>query len=208
MTEHDGQRTYLHTVMERTGWTQTELAQRAGLDPSTLSRFLGGGREGHALRPSTIRKIEAVSGLVCSEDGTNLTETQPADQGFAEAEAQPVLVPAQSPLHGVIAALAQGRANIDPWTLHSRALEGAGYRPGDILLVALDATPAAGDVVCAQIYDWMKGRAETVFRIFQPPYLVAVTGDPQLMRPHLVDDGAVVIKGVVLHSLRGRGAAL
>ncbi|MGH6907913.1 MAG: hypothetical protein ACREDX_08660, partial [Aestuariivirga sp.] len=94
---------------------------------------------------------------------------------------------------------------IDAWTLNSRALEGAGYRPGDILLVALDETPAAGDVVCAQIYDWVKAKAETVFRIFQPPYLVAATSDPQLMRPHLVDDAAVAIKGVVLQSLRGRG---
>ncbi len=199
MTQEDEQRAYLASVMERTGWNQTELAQRAGLDPSTLSRFLNGGREGHALRQGTIRKIELASGLAVSGG-----VAAPTAQGFAESEASPFEVPAESPLRAIIAALGQGRMNIDPWTLQSRALEGAGYRPGDILLVALDETPAAGDVVCAQIYDWTKGRAETVFRIFQPPYLIAATGDPQLMRPHLVDDGAVTIKGVVLHSLRGR----
>jgi len=199
MSQEDDQRAYLASVMERTGWNQTELAQRAGLDPSTLSRFLTGGREGHALRQATIRKIELASGLTASGKAV----AAPV-QGFAESEASPLEVSAQSPLRAIIAALAQGRRNIDPWTLQSRALEGAGYRPGDILLVALDEIPASGDVVCAQIYDWSKGRAETVFRIFQPPYLIAATGDPQFMRPHLVDDSTVSIKGVVLHSLRGR----
>ena len=203
MSQEDDQRAYLANVMDRTGWNQTELAQRAGLDPSTLSRFLTGGREGHALRQGTIRKIELASGLTAS--GNVVTA---AAQGFAESEASPFEVSAQSPFNAIITALAQGRMNIDPWTLQSRALEGAGYRPGDIMLVALDETPATGDVVCAQIYDWTKGRAETVFRIFQPPYLVAATGDPPLMRPHLVDDGAVVIKGVVLQSIRGRGTNL
>jgi transcriptional regulator with XRE-family HTH domain len=206
MIQEDQQRSYLISVMERTGWNQTELAQRAGLDPSTLSRFLNGGREGHALRQGTIRKIELVSGLALSSgEAIGLVMAAPA-QGFSESEAAPVEVPAHSPLKAIIDALGQGRKNIDPWTMQSRALEGAGYRPGDILLVALDETPAMGDVVCAQIYDWTKGRAETVFRIFQPPYLIAATGDQQLMRPHLVDEGAVTIKGVVLHSLRGRGA--
>jgi transcriptional regulator with XRE-family HTH domain len=206
MTQEDEQRTFIAQVLERTGWNQTELAQRAGLDPSTLSRFLSGGREGHALRQNTIRKIETASGLACAAGGGIELAALPAAQGFTEAEALPLQVPAHGPLNAIIAALGQGRINIDPWTLQSRALEGAGYRPGDILLVALGETPNAGDVVCAQIYDWTKGRAETVFRIFQPPYLVAATSDPQLMRPHLVDDGAVAIKGVVLQSLRGRAA--
>ena len=199
MSQEDDQRAYLASVMERTGWNQTELAQRAGLDPSTLSRFLTGGREGHALRQATIRKIELASGLTASGKAM----AAPV-QGFAESEASPLEVSAQSHFRAIIAALGQGRRNIDAWTLQSRALEGAGYRPGDVLLVALDEIPASGDVVCAQIYDWSKGRAETVFRIFQPPYLVAATGDPQFLRPHLVDDSAVSIKGVVLHSLRGR----
>jgi len=199
MGQVDDQRAYLASVMERTGWNQTELAQRAGLDPSTLSRFLNGGREGHALRQATIRKIAAASGLSASGE-----VMAPAAQGFAENEASPLEVGERSPLNAIIAALGQGRLNIDPWTLQSRALESAGYRPGDVLLVALDEIPALGDVVCAQIYDWTKGRAETVFRIFQPPYLIAATSDSRLMRPHLVDDGAVTIKGVVLHSMRGR----
>lgn len=200
MTDSIDQRHYIQTVMQRTGWTQSELASRAGLDPSTLSRFLTGDREGHALRASTIQKIEAVSGI-----GFGMSApAPPAVEGFAAPEAEPIRLDSSSPLDAVVAALTRGRNNVDPWTLRSRALEGAGYRPGDILLVALDETPLAGDVVCAQLYDWTSNRAETVFRIFQPPYLVAASPDPGLMRPHVVDDGAVQIKGVVINTIRNR----
>ncbi len=199
-TDQADQRHYIQTVMQRTGWTQSELALRAGLDPSTLSRFLTGDREGHALRASTMKKIEAVSGI-----GFGIAApATPVAEGFAAPEAEPIRLEASSPLDAVVAALTRGRNNVDPWTLRSRALEGAGYRPGDILLVALDETPLAGDVVCAQLYDWASNRAETVFRIFQPPYLVAASPDPGLMRPHVVDDGAVQIRGVVINTIRNR----
>lgn len=202
MSNDTSHRAYLLRVMERTGLTQTQLANRAGLDPSTLSRFLSEEREGHTLRASTLRKIEVATGVMLSE-----APEAPATPGFSESEAAPLQVETASPLQKIIAILAAAGANIDPWTLHSPALEGAGYRRGDTLLVSLGETPAAGDIVCAQIYDWARGRAETVFRIFQPPYLVAATSDPRFLRPHLVDDGKVIIKGVVVQTIRGRGAS-
>ncbi len=202
----DEHRAFVVRIMGLTGWNQTELAARAGLDPSTLSRFLSGGRSGHALRGSTIHKLEAISGLSFGPKHAAATDDSGAT-GFAEPEAVPLSMAETNPLRQAIEALSRGRSNVDPWTLKSRALEGAGYRPGDILLVALGETPMQGDLVCAQIYDWTKGRAETVFRLFQPPYLVAATTDTNLMRPFVVDDGAVSIKGVVLHTLRERTVA-
>lgn len=206
MPLEDDHRAFIVRIMGLTGWTQTELAQRAGLDPSTLSRFLSGSRSGHALRGSTIRKLEAISGLSFGPKH-DATAKDSGATGFAEPEAVPLSMTEANPLRQAIAALSRGKNNVDPWTLKSRALEGAGYRPGDILLVALGETPIQGDLVCAQIYDWTKGRAETVFRLFQPPYLVAATTDTTLMRPFVVDDGAVSIKGVVLHTLRERTIA-
>lgn len=199
------QRAYVNHVLQRTGWTQSELAARAGLDPSTLSRFLSGTREGHALRPRSLNKIETVSGI--GFDSGDATEAAP-QQGFGESEATPLLVEAQSTMALVIQSLSRQQPNIDPWILRSRALEGAGYRPGDVLMVALGETPLSGDVVCAQVYDWSSGGAETVFRIFEPPYLVAASSDPKYLRPHVVDDAKVHIKGVVIHAVRGRGGAL
>ena len=206
MALEEDHRAFIVRIMGLTGWTQTELAQRAGLDPSTLSRFLSGSRSGHALRGSTIRKLEAISGISFGPKQDRTTDDSGAT-GFAEPEAVPLSMAEVNPLRQAIAALSRGKNNIDPWTLRSRALEGAGYKPGDILLVALGETPMQGDLVCAQIYDWTKGRAETVFRLFQPPYLVAATTDANLMRPFVVDDGAVSIKGVVLHTLRERTIA-
>ncbi len=62
------------------------------------------------------------------------------------------------------------------------------------------------DVVCAQVYDWARGKAETVFRLYEPPYLLSSTTDPKLLRPLVVDDDVVMIKGVVVASLRSRRA--
>lgn len=198
MTDGEDHRAYLLRVMSATGLTQTQLAYRAGLDPSTLSRFLSEERPGHALRTTTLRKIEQATRVPLSES------SQPAPEGLGESEAEPYRVEPSSPLETIIEALKGSGQNVDPWTLQSPALEVAGYRKGDVLLVALDETPAAGDVVCAQLYDWTRQRAETIFRIFQPPYLVAATSDPQYFRPYLVDDGTVAIKGVVINTIRGR----
>ena len=44
-----------------------------------------------------------------------------------------------------------------------------------------------------------------MFRIFQPPYLLAASSDPTLMRPLVLDGETVEIKGVVINSIRDRG---
>ena len=202
MSDSEAQHDYLLAVLRRTGWNQTELAARAGLDPSTLSRFLRGGGGLRAMRGSTIRKIEQVSGLAFGVDPARPAE--PQHEGFSETEAEPLDAAADTQVGQLVLALRGRYANVDPWVMRGRGLESAGYRPGDILFVALGETPLAGDVVCAQLYDWAAGRAETVFRIFQPPYLVAASGDAGLMRPHVVDDARVQVKGVVVSTLRQR----
>jgi hypothetical protein len=60
--------------------------------------------------------------------------------------------------------------------------------------------------VCAQVYD-MGGRAKTVFRIFEHPFLVAASIDPSLHRPLLIDNRAIMVRGVVVASMRPRRAA-
>ena len=195
-TDHDQHR-FIEKVLAKTGWSQTDLAHRAGLDPSTLSRFLTKGRDGHALRSSTIQRIASASGI-------SLGESEPQVAGLAEAEASPYISGPREARNAAIKALQQGYENLDAWELNSRALENAGYKQGDVLLVGLGETPLTGDVVCAQIYDWNTGKAQTVFRLYQPPALVAATTDASLLKPYLVSDNAVAIKGVVLHCLRSR----
>ncbi len=201
MQEKQDQRGYIINVLDRTGWNQTELAKRAGLDPSTLSRFLSPAQAGQSLRQSTLRRIAQVTGIPFNGDAGNSATSY---AGLAEPEAQPLDVTPSSMASDVLAHLRATIPAVDAWTLKSRALELAGYRPGDILFVQLGTPALKGDVVCAQIYDWHAQRTETVFRIFQPPYLVAATADAELLRPYGADEESVVIKGVVLHTLRSR----
>jgi transcriptional regulator with XRE-family HTH domain len=198
MSQTEDQHAFIDLVLAKTGWSQTDLAHRAGLDPSTLSRFLNKGRDGHALRPSSIQRISNAAGIPFGD----FMPRQP--EGLNESEADPYVYETPNSQAAAIRALCVNRENVDAWTLNSRAIEGAGYKPGDILLVGLGETPLAGDVVCAQVYDWAKGRAETIFRIYQPPALVASTSDASLLRPYLISDTSVAIKGIVLHVLRSR----
>jgi transcriptional regulator with XRE-family HTH domain len=203
MQEKPDLHSYLRNVLRRTGWTQTELAKRAGIDPSTLSRFLSRESREHALRPSTISRIEQVSGLRFSDSETASQKTSDST-GFGESEAAPFSVASNDEVQTLTNLLQSRGAKVDPWILKSRSLELAGYLPGDILFVRLDTHPLSGDTVCAQVYDWANNRAETIFRVFQPPYLVAATTDMKRMQPLEVDGGKVVIKGTVTASLRLR----
>ncbi len=198
MSAAQDQHAFIEKVLSKTGWTQTDLANRAGIDPSTLSRFLTKGRDGHALRAHTIQRIANASGLVPGK------VQLPPTAGFSEDEAMPYIFATEDARTLAIRTLCSERPNIDAWTLKSNALDGLGYRSGDVLLVSLNETPHAGDIVCAQIYDWTKSKAETVFRLFQPPVLLAATSDTALLKPHLITDNNVVVKGVVLHMLRAR----
>ena len=196
---------YIHRLLAQTGWSATVLAKRAGLDPSTLSRFLSNQREDHALRPSSIARLGEVTGI--SPLTTGLASSKIKADGFAESEASLVELSEGSDIEATVNVLRARHSNVDAWILNSRALELAGYRQGDILIVSLSAPPVPGDVVCAQVYDWNNNRAETIFRLFQPPFLSAATTDAKLMKPYFTDDGSTAIKGVVLHTLRPRSAA-
>ncbi len=192
---------YIHRLLAQTGWSPSVLAKRAGLDPSTLSRFLSNQREDHALRPSSIARLGEVTGVPAH------ALSLASSDGFAESEASLMALPEGSDIEATVIALRARHANVDAWTLNSRALELAGYRQGDVLIVGLSTPPIPGDVVCAQVYDWNNNRAETIFRIFQPPFLSSATTDAKLMKPYFTDDGSTAIKGVVLHTLRPRAAA-
>jgi transcriptional regulator with XRE-family HTH domain len=192
---------WVNAILEYKGWSPTKLAKVAGIDPSTLSRFLRSDNPNTRLNSYSIEKIEAVAGIPAFE-----TQAPTLARGLSEDEAEayePGMVGASS---AAIEALRQGRNGVDPWIMRGRSLELAGYMPGDVLMVDLNAEPRVGDVVCAQVYD-MGGRAKTVFRIFEHPFLVAASIDPSLHRPLLIDNRAIMVRGVVVASMRPRRAA-
>lgn len=105
-------------------------------------------------------------------------------------------------LKAMIAAAIGTRTAADPWLLRTDALKFFGCRPGDIAIVDLSRQAQRGDIVCAQHYSINQMTADTIFRVFEQPWLVAATDDPAYRRPLLVDGTAVTIMGVVTDIIR------
>lgn len=120
--------------------------------------------------------------------------------GMAEPDAVPYIAgdTALKPwCLAAIEAARQGRTGLDAWVMKGRALDLQGILPDDILLVDLNRRPAPDDIVCAQIVDFTTGVAETIFRLFQPPYLIAHSAKLGAVRPEQVDEIRVSVRGVV-----------
>lgn len=192
----DEQRAWLRGVLAQTGLAPTALAQKAKVAQPTITTFLNKPDVSHALSARTISKIEAATGLRYGPD--------PRPAGFRESEATPFESPKGNDELAFLDGVGSGANGIDKWMLRSRALETAGYQPGDVLIVDLNREPRPGDVVCAQLYDWARAKAETVFRLWEPPYLAPATHDAALRKIFVVDNENVIIKGVVIASVRGR----
>ncbi len=196
-------RDFLRLVVEKTGVKPTPLAEKIGVAPSTLTRIYNEPENGKAtLRATTIAKLESFSGI--SAPPTELHDGERALSGLRE-DAIPYKDSGDTSLAPIIKAIIGTRKNIDPWTMQTRALECAGFMLGDTIFVDLATPPKAGEPCCAQVYDWRGGKAETVMRIFEPPYLVAATFDNSLRKPFLVDAERVIVKGTIMpHRLRAK----
>lgn len=192
---------WVNFILQTRNWSRNRLSKEAGINPSTLTKFFNG-RDGTGLLQSyTIERIQQASGIPAFE--TSLPQVQ---RGLSEDESVRYEAEVTSAVPPAVEALRGARNGVDPWILRSRALEAAGYLPGDILIVDLNAAPRSGDVVCAQVYD-RAGKAETVMRVYEHPFLVAATFDPSLFKPLLVDNDRVQVRGVVVASFRERRAA-
>lgn len=199
-------RQWLTEALAQRGETPTALARKAGVSQSTLTRFLADA-DGTMLSMRTMAKLVHVigrppPGLETTARTANPHVPQP--ENFREPEAEPYSVAdlPSDPVTRALAALTEGRNAADVWVLRTAALRNAGYLPGDLVIVDLNATPKRGDIVCAQVYEWAKKTAETIFRIYEPPYLVAAGDLPNLRKPLVVDENQIIIKGVVTQLLR------
>lgn len=195
---------WINAILEHRGWNRTRLAREAGLDPSALSRFFNDKHNKAQLQTNSIERISSVGGIPPYQ-----TAPAPRVSGLAESEAEPLSIPLDTqysePFQLALNSIRRSRNGLDGWVMKSRALELEGYMPGDIVFVDLNERPRHGDAVCAQIYD-RHGKAETVFRIYEHPFLVSASTDPATRRPLLVDNNSVVIRGVIVSSIRPRRA--
>ena len=187
-------RSWLREILAQHNMNVTKLAKKAGVAHTTLSRFLNG--QG-MLSFGTAGKISKAAGVPLPIHNTAEYKS------FFENEGEPFDYEKAEPSFKLaIGALLRHRDGADLWILQSEAIEDAGYLPGDLLIVDLNATPEKGDVVCAQVYDWRKGTAETVFRLYEPPYLLTASRNTRSRKPFVVNNEDVIIKGVVTDLLR------
>lgn len=192
---------WVEAILEHKGWRVSRLAKEAGVDHSTIAKFFNDPSNSAQINTTTVEKLALAGGIPPYQ-----TLAPSAPRGLSESEAEPYLSSADPGISRAISALKDGRNGVDAWVLHSRALEEAGYFPGDILLIDLNGEPQDGDAVCAQVYG-KNGGAQTVMRIYEKPFLVAATKDRALRKPLLVDGENVIVRGFVMATLRPRQAA-
>jgi len=204
------QRAYLRDTLKELKITATKLARMLDLSPSTFTRFIAlSDSSEKTLHPATMDKVEALRQV--NSDSPIPTQAQGA-WADARAEAERVIFTANydEALEQALQSLIGNRQGLEPWRLHTRALELEGFMPGDIVLVDLHGTPRPGDAVFATVREQTK--AEPVMRQYQPAgpvdLLVPRTNDPKPPKTLVVDRNQVVIRGVLLpHRLRERVAA-
>lgn len=190
------QRAWLRAVIGSTGLRASQVATGAGVSDTTLSRLLNNPEYEGTLSQMTVDRIKEKFRVPGPEEYANKGAFV---VGFAEAER---IEFDEAGLARMAEAMGCRRNGIDYWRLKTLALEQVGYLAGDIVAVDVNATPAAQDVVCALFYDRGHGSGATIWRVYDPPFLVGAAADRTAYKPLLVDNDRVSIKGVVVASIR------
>jgi hypothetical protein len=194
----DRQRAWLLELCRACNLKPSPLAKGAGVSDTTVTRLLNDPSYAGSLSQASIDRIKVRYGVPGPEE---YAQRRPFQVGLAEAERLD-LGREPGPLVRLVSQLVGNRVMVEPWRLKTNALELVGYLPGDIILVDMQGSPRPQDAVCAQSYDWTGGRAETIWRVFDPPYLVGAASDRTAYKPLLADNDRVIVKGVIVESYR------
>lgn len=196
---------YIKKVRKTRGWSMTETGRQIGSSKTTIARNENPpANYRYVMSTTTLRKLAQASGIALPKQLLDHSDMNGQRAGFAEDDV--------APYEG--AAPGKGTACQNPnksdWIVHSRALELAGYVPGDIVTIDQSLAPRDGDIVIAQIYDDLLGTSETVMRRYQEgsrqPFLMAAATDQALMarEPDYVDNERVKVMGVIVRAVRTR----
>lgn len=175
-----------------------------GLNPSELSREIGVSRAAVAqweigkTEPTArnLRKIASVVGVTLEWLGQGQgTASAAVGSGSIMSEGELVDLKAlPADRAKTLRQLMDGK-KAEIWRLKSDALAGAGYQPGDFLVVDIGATASARDIVLAT------HNKLPLFRLMFPPYLYAVQVGRQAPAPIVVDNMQTIVRGVVTSRL-------
>lgn len=196
---------WVKAVMDHLGVrSKNALAVIAGVEPSLIQKPFNPNYKGK-FGADTLKKIADAAHL-------RVMEFPGRPGGLGEGDASPfVYNESENTLERnfdrAVRELTAGRNGRDAWVMGNHSLELSGVMPGDVLIVDMNLAPRPRDIVCAQLYDNARGRADTVFRIYDPPFLLV---NSIRLGPHkglMVDNDQIAIRGVVDAVLRRRTAA-
>lgn len=194
--EHAKHMAWANWLSELRGEDFSNLAVKAGRSSNTLTR----------MRQSQSATLDALTvRMLCDYWKVPGPETYmlPGTAGFA---AEGHLFKAAS--HPSIAELVECALKVNPdslaFVLNTRALEKSGYDVGDVVLVAPDQRPRAGDAIVAEQTDVSQSAKPLLrFRLFEPPFLRGDSNDPILRKDIYVDDHIKII-GPIIAQIRAR----
>lgn len=192
-------RDWFQAAHRRAGVSQRAAAARMGRQPGFLSRLYNGQQ---AMRLPEARELADILKVPLADvlraaglDASSPPADAPPTGALGEANVEYL------PNREVAAPKAQGpRQTV--WRVRSGDMRAAGFLPGDVIVVDDALQPRRGDAVLAQLYDLSLGSAETVLRLYLPPYLVRPGLEAET--PLAVDGERVLVRGVVSSLVRRR----
>lgn len=196
----DRQRAWLQWVIMQTGKRPAQIGREAEVSDTPLTRLLNNPDYPGTLSELTVERITSQLGVPGPAEYLGPRKQSGADVPEREAELLG-LDQLSDRAKNALGLLGEGRQGIESWRLMTACLEGAGYFPGDLMLLDPNAPPNTGDAVCGIVRD---GEPELVWRLYDPPFLVAQPGRGMAPKPLLVDGDRVKLRGVVIASLRPR----
>lgn len=203
MIEKHDSKEWLRAVAQHMNQSLSELALNSGLAASTLTRFMNDRSGKLTVTDRTLDAVARYTGVP-----KNVLPGQRSLPGFGESEVVPFEAGSAEPppqwVHTAVAAHKGNRNGVDAWVMKGWALDLLGILPGDIIMIDQNRRPKAGDIVCAQLRDLATGRAETVMRRYEPPFLLSYSAKTGPSRPEQVDDDRVIIIGVEVGVIRPR----
>lgn len=198
----EAQRAFLDDAVRHSGLSLTQIARSGKLNPSTLTRFRNATTHTGLLSTATLAAVAELTGIPVPA-GIPAAPAGTRARGLREPEAEPYFASEGSRMAALVAAITGNATHLVPWEMRSNALELEHILAGDVVILDMNAEPRAGDIVCAQIYDWANpANTQTVWRVYEAPFLLSASADRNQRKPRLVDGENVAIKGVVQEVLR------
>lgn len=195
---------WLRAVARHMNLSLSELALKSGLAASTVTRYMNDATGRLSITERSVEAISRFSGVP-----QHVLPGEKSVPGLGESEAIPyetytLSEPLPDWVRAAVEAARSGRNGVHAWIMKGWALDLLGVLPGDVLMIDQNRRPRSGDVVCVQLTDAATGGVETVFRRYEPPYVVGHSAKMGVLRPELVDDDRVVIMGVETGIIRPR----